>query len=148
MYDAAARLAIPLAKKLKTKYGDAAGVCSAKNISVHEQPLADGVHGLHLCYKNQHVILINNNCDPYAVRFTLGHELGHYFMDKASCSYFIDRHSYKHAPRERRADIFSAALILPDKIPEEFDDYTADQLSSYYGVPAWTIPTVYKGNFF
>ena len=148
MYDAAARLAIPLAKKLKTKYGDAVNICAAKNISVHEQPLADGVHGLHLCYKNQHVILINSDRDPYAVRFTLGHELGHYFMDKASCSYFIDRHSYKHGPRERRADIFSAALILPDKIPAEFDDYTADQLSIYYGVPAWTIPTVYNRNFF
>lgn len=148
MYDAAAKQAIHLAKKLKSKYGDIENICIAKDIHILFSELGQGVTGLHVYTHRVHTIIIQKDLDPYLTRFILGHELGHFFMDKTRNRLYVDSYASKDSYIERRADIFSAALILPDKIPVEFYDYTADQLSSYYGVPAWTIPTIYNRNFF
>lgn len=148
MYDAAAEQAISLARKLKNKYGDAESICIAKDIHILFTALSRGVTGLHIRTHRVHTIAIQKNLDPYLTRFILGHELGHYFMDKTQNKLYIDPCIGKNDYIERRADIFSAAIILPDKIPDEFADYTSAQLARYYGVPTWTVDLIYKSYFF
>lgn len=148
MYDAAAQQAISLARKLKNKYGDAESICIAKDIHILFTALSRGVTGLHVHTHRMHTIAIQKSLDPYLTRFILGHELGHYFMDKDRNKLYIDPYISKDDYAERRADIFSAALILPEKIPEEFADYTSAQLARYYGIPTWTVELIYRTYFF
>lgn len=148
MYDAAAQQAISLARKLKNKYGDAESICIAKDIHILFTALSRGVTGLHVHTHRMHTIAIQKSLDPYLTRFIIGHELGHYFMDKARNKLYIDPYISKNNYIERRADIFSAALILPEKIPEEFADYTSAQLARYYGIPTWTVELIYRTYFF
>lgn len=148
MYDAAAKQAIHLAKKLKKKYGDIESICIAKDIHILFTALSRGVTGLHVHTHRVHTIVLQKGLDPYLTRFILCHELGHYFMDKTQNKLYIDPYISKNNYIERRADIFSAAIILPEKIPEEFADYTSAQLARYYGVPTWTVDLIYKSYFF
>lgn len=148
MYDAAAKQAITLARRLKNEYSDIESICIAKDIHILFTALSRGVTGLHVHTHRMHTIAIQKSLDPYLTRFIIGHELGHYFMDKTQNKLYIDTYISKNDYAERRADIFAAALILPDQVPPEFADYTSDQLASYYGIPTWTVELIYRAYFF
>lgn len=69
-----------------------------------------------------------NRADPYVrQRFTIAHELGHWFMghtkDTQAYSNFVFRSSVKDANRnvwEREADYFAANLLMPKHFIEKF----------------------------
>ncbi|MDP2708913.1 MAG: ImmA/IrrE family metallo-endopeptidase [bacterium] len=64
------------------------------------------------------LIGVNSN-EPYTrARYTMAHELAHYFFEKASISIdHRDNFSRENKPeKEKRADYFAANLLMPDEL--------------------------------
>ena len=83
--------------------------------------------------------LIGVNSSEAAVRqrFTIAHELGHYYLHPKKDTFIDYRDNKKemdHSPREREADMFAAALLMPrEQIEKDFrvlakNGFTEDEL--------------------
>jgi Zn-dependent peptidase ImmA (M78 family) len=92
--------------------------------------------------------LIGVNSSEAAVRqrFTIAHELGHYYLHPKKDT-FIDyrdnKKDPKRSPNEREADMFAAALLMPREQIEKdfrslvktgFTDYEIQKLAEHYQV--------------
>ncbi len=66
--------------------------------------------------KHKTTILVNKNEYSRRMRFTIAHEIGHYFLHK-----FEERVSFRHkkTPEELEADEFAANLLMPANLVEE-----------------------------
>jgi Zn-dependent peptidase ImmA (M78 family) len=98
-----------------------------ENQKGHETSGALGVNG------DEKVIFINASDVRERQRFTIAHELGHYFMhvdknsdpDYVSVSFRLDRN-----PKEREADWFAAELLMPEeRVRKEHGGNKATSLS-------------------
>ncbi len=92
------------------------------------------------------LIGVNNSEAPVRQRFTIAHELGHYYLHPNKDT-FVDYRDNKKGeistPREREADIFAAALLMPrDQIEKDFRilaksgfaEKDLEQLAAHYQV--------------
>jgi len=80
--------------------------------------------GLLLRKDDSALIGINDNESPQRQRFTIAHEIGHYLLHPAKEAFVDYRNSsIPRTPKEREADAFAAALLMPKK--EIVRDYTA-----------------------
>lgn len=63
---------------------------------------------------------INNNESPGRMRFSIAHELGHYFLhkDKVTVDYRNNKPGEPRPKKEKEADIFAANLLMPKKFIE------------------------------
>lgn len=64
-------------------------------------------------------IAVNDKESPARQRFTIAHELGHYFLHKNTQTFIDFRGNDEnviHNPKERQANQFAAALLMPKKI--------------------------------
>jgi Zn-dependent peptidase ImmA (M78 family) len=70
------------------------------------------------------MVLINSSDSPNRQRFSLAHEIGHFFLGHEG-EYFVDqfalnkrdvRSSYAIDPKEIEANAFAAALLMPENI--------------------------------
>ena len=70
------------------------------------------------------LIGVNNSEAPVRQRFTIAHELGHYYLHPQKDTFVDYRDNKKEivsTPREREADMFAAALLMPrDQIEKDF----------------------------
>lgn len=73
--------------------------------------------------KDEFTIYVNSQDCMERKRFTIAHELGHYFLkhleDKGQ---YVDLHreaTYKKTEEESSADKFAACLLMPEKVLEE-----------------------------
>ncbi len=78
------------------------------------------------------VIAVNSVDTPFRKRFTIAHELGHYFLevydkeDKLVTDYYVHREiNCQNIKREREADKFAAELLMPT----EFMKYEIKKLN-------------------
>lgn len=74
-----------------------------------------------LIRKDGHALIgVNSNEAPMRQRFTIAHELGHFVLHPRKDA-FVDFRKERQAgstrpPRERHADMFAAALLMPRKM--------------------------------
>ncbi len=67
---------------------------------------------------SQSYIAINSGESPVRQRFTIAHELGHYFLHKNTKTFIDFRDNKKNiarSPKERQANQFAACLLMPKK---------------------------------
>ncbi len=64
-------------------------------------------------------IAVNNKESTVRQRFTIAHELGHYFLHPNKQTFVDFRHNEQNvirSPKERQANQFAAALLMPKQI--------------------------------
>ena len=120
---------------------DPARVASQLGIAVHYLPLEDGISGMLQVEPGFDAeIYVNENDTQQRQRFTIAHELGHYYERAArgmAGANFIDkREPGKYDLHEFYADEFAGALLMPK---DEIDRLQAEQASpakmaTYFGV--------------
>lgn len=87
-------------------------------IKISRAPSSD-FSGL-LIRKDGHALIgVNSNEAPTRQRFTIAHELGHFFLHPLKDA-FVDfrkelARGETRTPKERQADMFAAALLMPRK---------------------------------
>jgi Zn-dependent peptidase ImmA (M78 family) len=99
-----------------------------EGIVIREESLEDSVSGMLVIKDNQSVIVVNINHHPNRQRFTIAHELGHYFLHKNSANVFFDEsllffRDEKSAQgikfQEIEANTFAAELLMPEQVMRE-----------------------------
>ena len=106
-------------------------VAEALKIRVSKAPSTD-FSGM-LIRKDGHALIgVNSNEVPARQRFTIAHELGHYFLHPQKDT-FVDFRKGKNEVRtlrERHADMFAAALLMPrHKLLKDFRKIAKDGLT-------------------
>jgi len=100
-------------------------IANSENISFIEGNYGNHFLGQLIHYSNKFYIILNldqlANCECGRIRFTIAHELGHYFIDEhrtklkngISLSFKEDSDSYKSKKIEFAANHFAAHLLMP-----------------------------------
>lgn len=99
-----------------------------ESIFIREEALEDNVSGMLVIKDEQSIIVVNANHHPNRQRFTIAHELGHYFLHRKLSSVFFDEsllffRDEKSAQgtkfQEIEANTFAAELLMPEKVLRE-----------------------------
>lgn len=116
-------------------------VCAkAKNIELKAVDLEDSVSGFFAIKNKVAHIGYNSKHPENRLRFTIAHELGHFVLHSKQVPVFIDKEDVKYRniesstgefQKEREANAFAAALLMPNKlIKEEIQKYTPSSKQS------------------
>ena len=110
---------------------DVVRIASHYNIKITSQTFDDDSSGFLLVKDGKAIIAINSETPINRQRFTIGHELGHYFLhvnngddlflDK-TLYHRNDKSSYGTIAKEIEANHFSASLLMPDKMIQQVID--------------------------
>ena len=79
----------------------------------------DGASGWFRIENGRPVILINRNRAPSHQRFTLAHELGHFFMGHGERARDTKKQLRLKDPVEFSANRFAAAILMPEELVEK-----------------------------
>lgn len=74
---------------------------------------------------------VNNSESSQRIRFTIAHELGHYFLDKqkVTVDYRNKNYSSSKPTKEKEADFFAANLLMPESfVVNDFKSITNDKI--------------------
>lgn len=100
----------------------------------HTDTLPDEISGATIYQENKFFVLINRSKPETRQNFTLGHELGHYFLhtDTLKKEGFVDTENFLDNPNilyrvdpsdrsvlERQANRFAAALLMPGELVQK-----------------------------
>jgi Zn-dependent peptidase ImmA (M78 family) len=100
-------------------------------IRVESSVLGDDVSGLIVIKESGAIISYHEGHASVRQRFTIAHEIGHYVLHRASGPLFIDNNTYGivmardeasstgEVRREREANAFAAALLMPTELIEK-----------------------------
>lgn len=117
-------LSLPInAKKLAEKLG----------VKVEAENFDDDVSGLFVMKDGVPYVIYNSNQGAKRRRFTIAHELGHFILHSKYKPLFVDKQGvvmYRNSEsstgeliKEREANAFAAALLMPKKLVEaEFSE--------------------------
>ena len=102
---------------------DLIGLANILNIEVYEQELENKISGAIRYNRDdkKYTILLNKKDNNNRKRFTLAHELGHFFLDKdllESDEIHIDILYRCSDEKEKEIDYFSGALFMPKRLIE------------------------------
>ena len=126
-----------LARKIKRIFGqnvDIHEVIRHYGIILSEVDTKDFIAGYRLI-KRWKVIQVNQNLDENMKRCVLWHEVGHALMHRTvNCYYMANRTRLRTMQYEVEAEQFAAAMLLPERIDEELNGKTAQEIAAYYGV--------------
>lgn len=89
-----------------------------------------------LIRKDGHALIGVSSSEPFVrQRFTIAHELGHFFLHQnkdAFVDYRDNKKEVMRSPREKQANMFAAALIMPrNLLLKDFRSIAKDGLSEY-----------------
>lgn len=144
---------------------DVEAVARAYDLAIYRQDLEEEVSGLLVVKDGRASIGVNSAHHPHRQRFTIAHELGHYFLHRdvarvfidASTVFFRDERSAEGTRRQEiDANAFAAALLMPeaalrehvgDLLLDELDDLAIRHLAARFevSVQAMTIRLVRLG---
>lgn len=116
--DIAARDAMRLAqnKTLRLRPFDVVGLATSIGLTVEILPLANDISGYLKRDGNGWKIGVNSLHHPNRRRFTIAHELGHYFLHRSDGDFedtILFRREYQVNRREREANEFASKLLMP-----------------------------------
>lgn len=106
-------------------------IAKAHNITIKDYELGADVSGVLVLKEGTVTIGLNPNDHHVRRRFTIAHELGHYFLEHQRGGLFVDNHKKNFAVmyrdsqsstgeilQEQEANAFAAALLMPRVILE------------------------------
>lgn len=107
-------------------------ICDHLHIEVYVMPCAAFCAILTHNREGAWVMLVNSRMGPGRFRFSIAHELGHYFLGHKP----LTRINEERSPQqERQADAFAAELLLPEQyLLDDLKIYTLPQLAARYRV--------------
>lgn len=122
---------------------DPTAIAEKNNIRVVDHEVSDDVSGVLFIESGSAVIGVNPTHSPVRQRFTIAHELGHFFLAHERGGLFVDRPSrhftvmYRDTnsstgeiEQEKEANAFAAALLMPAKcVAEKVEQYYQYDLS-------------------
>lgn len=98
------------------------------NVKVHSDVLDDDISGIFIAEDDEYLIIYNSFENLQRQRFTIAHELGHFILHKSS-KLFVDRKQKAlfrdsasttgESIKEREANAFAAALLMPKRLIEK-----------------------------
>lgn len=95
---------------------DAIGLATSIGIGVELIPLESNISGFLRKERSNWKIGVNSLHHPNRRRFTVAHELGHYFLHRGDGDFedgILFRKEYQTNRREREANEFAARLLMP-----------------------------------
>lgn len=90
-------------------------IASKLDIKISREPSND-FSGILIRKDGKALIGVNSNEVPVRQRFTIAHELGHFFLHQQKDTFVDYRDNKKdvmRTPREKEANMFAAALLMP-----------------------------------
>ncbi len=117
------------------KIAKAAGVRIVENSTVNE--LNEGEYGRSYYDGQTWVIIFDDSQDIVISRFTIAHELGHFFLGHAlTHAKYADVQQVSRKPRaEQQADMFALRLLCPACIIKDLDVSSADDIAELCRIP-------------
>lgn len=99
--------------------------------SVYEMPMEDSVSGIIMAddkdikgFSTNKIVIVNSNHSAGRKRFTIAHELGHYFINNRPAKCFAHRDAGNYSSEERDANNFASVLLMPeDEIRREVNNF-------------------------
>ena len=86
--------------------------------------------------KNHRYRFLSKNLDHRERYLVMAHELGHALLDRKSNCYFSrNKTLLLNSKIERRANLFAAYLLIPDKMLAEYADETKERFCQCTGYP-------------
>nr|WP_325295139.1 ImmA/IrrE family metallo-endopeptidase [uncultured Oscillibacter sp.] len=106
---------------------DVEGLCDSLGIKIHyvdfssiEGKVKKEISGAIQKNGDTYTILVNENESDVRARFTIAHELGHYFLHvKNDSRQIVTSFRRDQSPRETAANKFAAELLMPKKLIQE-----------------------------
>ncbi|MEV2909755.1 ImmA/IrrE family metallo-endopeptidase [Paenibacillus larvae] len=102
-------------------------IAEAENITIIHKDLGKNTNGFFYKVLGYYYIVLHEGLSYMFQRFTIAHELGHYFYDQGSSYFMIEQNSLQITGKyERRANVFAIKLlcsnnaILPGETITEF----------------------------
>jgi Zn-dependent peptidase ImmA (M78 family) len=102
------------------------GVALYLGLQIERAKLGDDVSGVLVVADGRGIIGVNSDHSPVRQRFSVAHEIGHFLMHRNAQDLFIDkgyfaafrdsRSSTGEDRREREANAFAAALLMPARL--------------------------------
>lgn len=124
---------------------DVKGVAKTFGIKVKILPLDNEVSGYIQNDGGTWGIYVNALHHPRRQRFTIAHELGHYFLHRDKKQKFVDKKLFRNGETnifETQANKFAAEILMPE---EEFRNYVVnhsnkvDFIAEHFGVSALAV---------
>ncbi|OGO89015.1 MAG: hypothetical protein A2Y17_05815 [Clostridiales bacterium GWF2_38_85] len=69
-------------------------------------------------FRSNRIIIVNSNHSAERKRFTIAHELGHYFLSENKEVCIAHKDSGDYSPEERDANYFASVLLMPVEMIE------------------------------
>ncbi|EGQ8008887.1 TPA: ImmA/IrrE family metallo-endopeptidase [Vibrio parahaemolyticus] len=138
-------IAIAARNNINTRPIDLHGLCHILGVGIQYLPLENNISGRLHHDGNRWVINVNSLHHPRRQRFTIAHELGHYFLHRSSQQGYEDATFHRgraYSEKELEADNFAGALLMPK---DEFKDYVRnssnriDDIAEYFGTSSVAI---------
>lgn len=138
-------IAIAKENNIKTCPIDLQRLCQLLGIGIQYIPLENNVSGKLYHDGNRWIINVNALHHPRRQRFTIAHELGHYFLHRDANKQYEDATFHRgkvYSVEELDADNFAGALLMPKN---EFKDYVCnssnkiDDIAEYFGTSSVAI---------
>lgn len=126
---------VNLISEIRNKHGttDPFELAYKIGIVINRSPLGN-CRGYYLSVCGVKIVRLNSDDSEQVNRYTLAHELGHYFLH-AEANFFALRDSlFASGWQERQADKFAIHLLLPDEVLKENPQYTIDNWATVLGI--------------
>lgn len=130
---------------VKTEPLDLESLASKLGIKVIMKPMDDQISG-HLSLQNGAWEIVVNSLHHWRrQRFTLAHELGHFFLHRWKRQEFTDTVFFRNdevSPMEAEANKFAAELLMPEaEFKRHLEEVSAkvEDLAEYFGVSALAV---------
>ena len=135
---------IAIAEKngLATAPFDVKGVVRALDIRLSTKPLDDDVSGYLKKTESGWLIAVNSLHHPRRQKFTLAHELGHYFLHRHNHNKFMDKTLFRNGQTsslEIEANAFASELLMPEDALKQYVNNVSkkvEDIAEYFGVSA------------
>jgi Zn-dependent peptidase ImmA (M78 family) len=120
-------------------------IASRHQIKISRAPNNE-LSGMLIRKNGRALIGVNDNEHPVRQRFTIAHELGHFFLHPnkdAFIDYRDNKEEIMRTPREKQANMFAAALLMPRQmllkdfrplVRGGFSEFELQALARKYGV--------------
>jgi Zn-dependent peptidase ImmA (M78 family) len=102
---------------------DVTRIASEQGLTIRYEPMEETVSGMLVIRDDQRVIAVNRSHHEHRRRFTIAHELGHYFLHRDHASVFVDAVYFRDESssegtkqQEIAANAFAAELLMPEDI--------------------------------
>ncbi|HGZ7313006.1 TPA: ImmA/IrrE family metallo-endopeptidase [Vibrio parahaemolyticus] len=132
-------LAIAKENGVETTPLDLPSLCHVLGIGIRYVPLGNNISGKLHHDGSRWLINVNSLHHPRRQRFTIAHELGHYFLHRDSQDSYEDATFHRgknYTKKELEADNFAGALLMPKDEFKNFVRRTSnkiDDIAEYFG---------------